>query len=509
MKESRYPTEIKQQRRILLVVLLLLILLCSRGVFQAYSYWHDELFSIGAANASSWHVLFKEWILPDTHPPLHLTLLRLWVGMFGSGEIPTRFLSLIPAWLSLIAIAWTTQNGGFARQIIAILFLGTSPLFSLYAQEVRPYSWTLLFATVSVGVMTILWRSQQQGPSVHLPRVNALRLCFIVSLLLLSLSHYFGFFYALTLLVLDVLRGAPCLGRRRWGLALLPALFAWPLLHVLVGGAGGGRTSWIVSQPVIGVFSTAMNGAFPAFPAAVVVIVLAMLISAVGRQRRSRDKDRGLQLRDSVRGSSEACWLLSGAAGFLGLISLIDLVKPLAVERYFIVLLPCFALALGDVGQRLIASGSPYVRRATVCVLAIIISMHFWHSQEVLSAKIYPLQNYKYLARFIGETGVCRQGCTSVSAKKHRLVPYFDSIPLQRVDPEGVNGFSAVRLPFVGLHGDKELIQPLLAAHSGASCWEPRQFTALSTFIVIPESAHVRPQSFGLRQCVQSKHRDA
>ncbi|MCP9885699.1 hypothetical protein KBY97_11275 [Synechococcus sp. ATX 2A4] len=291
------------------------------------------------------------------------------------------------------------------------------------------------------------------------------------------------------------------LGRRRWGLALLPALLAWPLLHALVGGAGGGRTNWIVSQPFIGVIMTAMNGVFPAFSVALALIVLALLIGVIGGRQRSSGE--GLHPLDVVRSSREAWLLLSGAAAFLMLICLIDLIKPLAVERYFIVLLPCLALALGDVGQGLIGSGSPKIRRATIFVLTVILSMHLWHSQEVISAKAYPLQNYKALSRFIGDSGICSQGCASVSAKKSRLKPYFNAIHLVRVDPDKAENLSAIMLPFVGLHGEQKFIQPLLEAHPGASCWEPRQFTSSSTFVVIGADAQVRPKSYGLRECAR------
>ncbi len=123
------------QRFILLATLISLALLSSRGLFRAYSYWHDELFTIGAASVDSWADLFKIWIFPDTHPPFHLVLLKAWISLFGSGEISTRLLSLIPAWLSLIAMAVATRSGGFTRQLISILFLGTSPLFSCMPRE--------------------------------------------------------------------------------------------------------------------------------------------------------------------------------------------------------------------------------------------------------------------------------------------------------------------------------------------------------------------------------------
>lgn len=501
MSPADFPAGARRRQRILLAVLIGLGLLGSRGLVRAYSYWHDELFSIGAAHAASWAELFKAWILPDTHPPLHLVLLKAWIGLFGSGEIATRLLSLIPAWLSLITMALATRAGGFRRQLIAVLFLGTSPLFSLYAQEVRPYAWTLLFATTTVATMTLLWRAGEPGLAISTPTIRRLRLGYALSLLLLSLSHYFGLLYAASLLALDLRSGAVCSGNRRNGLIVLGSLAVWPLLHGLAGG-GGGRTGWIESQPFIAVIKVAFNGVFPAFSVALALGLLASLaiLLAARQQRPSRQPFLLGELRRDPD-AREALGLLAGLAVFVALICLIDLIKPLSVERYFIVLLPGLALALADAAQALISLGTPQTRRATLGVLVVIISMHFWHSQEVLAARIYPQENYKQLASFLRSTDLCRQGCSSESAKKERLRPYFDAIPLIRLDRDERDSLSAVRLPFVGLHGEQKLIPPLLASHPDASCWEPRQLSRSSTFVVLTPEPGQRPQSFGLQPC--------
>jgi len=203
----------------------------------------------------------------------------------------------------------------------------------LYAQGVRPYAWTLLFATTAVTTMTLLWRSQRPGLAIRPSKLHRPRLVFGLSLLLLSLSHYFGLFYAATLIALDLCSGAPCLGRRRNGLLLLVSLTAWPLLHGLFGG-GGGRTAWIEPQPVVGGIKAAFNGVFPAFSVALALALMTTLAWALGE--RKRQQSRPSRLHQELRcdpNSKEALKLLAGAATFLGLICLIDLIKPLSVER--------------------------------------------------------------------------------------------------------------------------------------------------------------------------------
>ena len=50
----------------------LLILFClamaGRGLGNPYSYWSDEIWSVGASS-TGWGGLMRDWLIPKTHPP--------------------------------------------------------------------------------------------------------------------------------------------------------------------------------------------------------------------------------------------------------------------------------------------------------------------------------------------------------------------------------------------------------------------------------------------------------
>jgi hypothetical protein len=474
----------------------LLILLMSRGLLRGYSYWHDELFSIGAASAPSWTVLFRDWIIPDTHPPLHLVLLKVWVALAGPGELGTRLLSLLPAGLALVAMALFTTGGGRVRQFTAITFLGTSPLFVRQAQDVRPYAWGVLLAVLVIGTLV---RSERGGPSA------ALRQGFRGSVLLLSLTHYFGLLFGLVVVGLDLLGSRRLVGGRAAGLGLLAAMLAWPVAHATLG-LGLDRTDWIDSTPVLDVLNNAIQGVFPAASVALPLVLVLALMAWLLKRGRDTGGHGGPIAWARLRRSPAAVelrLLLRQVLVFLLVVVALDLRKPVSVERYFFVLLPSVALLLGDVAQLTADFGGRSARRAGGLVLTVILTMHLIHSQEVLTARIRPTENYKALATFLAREGVCGPGCWSESARKSRLRPYFDAIDVRRAGKgDGDASRGKAPLPFVGLHGEQKLIGPMLRGHPGASCWEPVQSDRGSTYVILPADAREPPGRYELRHCV-------
>lgn len=471
----------------------LLILLMGRGLLRGYSYWHDELFSIGAASAPSWNALFRDWVLPDTHPPLHLTLLRAWVSLAGPDEIGSRLLSFLPACLALAAMARLTRGDGAVRQFVAIAFLGTSPLLAWQAQEVRPYAWGVLCTVLATGAMA---RMLRRNPSPTLQH------CLRISLLVLSLTHYFGLIYGLVLVGIDLCRGGRCLGGRPASLVLLAAMAAWPLLHSRLG-LGVERTAWIESTPLLAIASAAINGAFPAASAVLALIALLLLLELVRRRGAWPWPPPRLlwaRLRTNPE-AREARWLILQMLAFLVLVALLDLRKPLSVERYFFVLLAPLALLLGDLAQRIADRGGRDLIKATALVFSLLFTMHLIHSQEVLTARIRPSENYKDLAAYLAREKICERGCFSESGSRKRLRPYFDAIELRRLPRRGAPGEANTPLPFVGLHGEQKLIAPLLRRHLGSKCWQPVQSDASSTYVILPAGASPPAPASGMRSC--------
>lgn len=151
------------------------------------SLWFDELFSVVAAS-TNFHIMYNFWLLRDFHPPLFQLLLFYWVHLFGNSEIAVRLPSAIAGVLSILFI-YPLSKKVFDRHIAlsATILLSFSGAAIYYSQEARPYSFLLLFSTIS----TLLWlnvikkfsNSQLKNKDLYLYIFAALLTCY---------THYFG-----------------------------------------------------------------------------------------------------------------------------------------------------------------------------------------------------------------------------------------------------------------------------------------------------------------------------
>jgi len=111
------------------------------------SYWGDEVGSILYARnglVELIRVLLKE----DVHPPLYYYILHRWIGFWGEGEYALRFLSVVPAVTSLLAV-YALARELFNRRVafLTVVFMAVSPEFLMFGRMVRYYSLALLCAT--------------------------------------------------------------------------------------------------------------------------------------------------------------------------------------------------------------------------------------------------------------------------------------------------------------------------------------------------------------------------
>lgn len=131
--------------------------------------WSDEAFSHHAAMLSFrelWLVLPRE----DSHPALYYTLLKLWTGLFGSGETGLRGLSAlsgvatVPVLYAAGRALGPSAEAGRRLGIMAALLFALSPLHLAYAQEARPYApQTFAVALGLLGVLMLMRQPQLAG----------------------------------------------------------------------------------------------------------------------------------------------------------------------------------------------------------------------------------------------------------------------------------------------------------------------------------------------------------
>lgn len=149
------------------------------------SLWYDELFTVWVSRLPLKDLLNE--VAADSQTPwLPYVLLHWWPGLMGN-EFALRLYAVLPGTLA-IAAAWRLARVFVspAQAHLAALLVATSPFLISRSQEVRGYTWYLLFALLASYCFLRL----SQGSF-------ASRLGYLVLLPLTLLSHYYGVFLLL------------------------------------------------------------------------------------------------------------------------------------------------------------------------------------------------------------------------------------------------------------------------------------------------------------------------
>ena len=492
------------------LLILFFVLAASRSLGGNSSYWSDELWSVSASRAD-WGVLLRDWLIPDTHPPLYQTLLKLWIGLTGSGEMATRSLSLLMAGLALVATALFTTGREAGSRLVSVAFLGTSPAFLFYALESRSYATSLALSAVMLGAALELRQRRLTGSSNSaLARWSdpALRALFSGACLLLSLTHYFSLLFVLVVVGLGCAEGL-ILRRRREVLPLLLALLAWPVAHLLTSSFSNKlqRLDWIQVTPISGTFTEFTNGTLPLLApgraeqelllliALGVVVALVFVVSVVRRRHHS------VAPAAPSPALGEARFLLLSIGVFLGLMLPIDLIKPLSQARYYIVLLPAVAYLFGN-GWELSRRLGHGQRLALASLLAVWLLLQWQLGQRELAEKRVPLQNYRLMASFVERSGICDGGCRSHGWRLDALSPLYFRPGQLRPMPDGWrDSGEPLERPFLGFQLAPDDLPVLRAANPNLACWKAPGAWRSSPFILLPRTSPVQPARHGLRPC--------
>ncbi len=125
-------------------------------------FWKNELFSLYWIR-HSFSFLATEGLLTETNPPLHFILLKLWTGLFGTGEYAVRSLSALAS-IACIPLIYeigrrlATADDANAEGdrvgervgLIAAGLLAVAPAQIFYAQEGRAYAFLPLFLLLAL-----------------------------------------------------------------------------------------------------------------------------------------------------------------------------------------------------------------------------------------------------------------------------------------------------------------------------------------------------------------------
>jgi hypothetical protein len=212
---------------------------------SAYSLWHDELYMLITSRRPFVQGLLQQ---EDYSAPLYALLLRV----LGHGSNQPEWILRAPAFIAgclCVVAGWWLARTLFGRVVAALtaLFIAINPMQVAFSYEARPYTFFVLFSTLSV---TFFHRLLKKGGRINL-------VCYVLCSVLLVYSHYYGLlciaaeaaFGILTLLVSPRTREharAFVIALMIVGVGVLPA--GWLILRFIMAGipatTGIGRGSY-------------------------------------------------------------------------------------------------------------------------------------------------------------------------------------------------------------------------------------------------------------------------
>ncbi|MEM9953716.1 MAG: glycosyltransferase family 39 protein [Chloroflexota bacterium] len=223
----------------LLAIILLATFVRFNGIL-AQSLWIDEGFTW---NLTQYHDLFAI-LRQDVHPPLYFLMIDAWVEVAGTSIFAMRYFSLLPSVLSVVVVYQLAreiliQRGQYNNflPLIAALVMAVAESETFLSQEVRSYTWHVLFACLSM-LGFLRWH-----------RGFALRhlLLWMLSTIALIYTFYLGAFIGVVQGLYVVLFTR--LDKKLWGLGVLVisaiALMPWLALTASDQSDNISRAEWI------------------------------------------------------------------------------------------------------------------------------------------------------------------------------------------------------------------------------------------------------------------------
>jgi mannosyltransferase len=298
----------------------------------APSLWFDETFSIIVADGDLSH-LFRMAAETEASGALYYWLLGSWLT-FGTGEAAMRSLSLLLAVLTIPvfhALGRRLVDPLTAR--VATVLLALNAMFLTYARELRGYSLVLLLVTVSTYALVRAVREERTGWWALWAVAGALS----------AYAHLFG---ALVVGSHVLAFGSLLRDRSQWrrgfvwtsvvGVLLVP-MAAFLLANSgeqvdWIPALGLGSFAWLARE-LAGVPGEGAIGTLLVLPVAVFVLIG---LYRMALQWRANPRDEAAQGPLII-----LSWLM---VPVVAAAAVSVLIQPLFIPRYFIVILPAFAL---------------------------------------------------------------------------------------------------------------------------------------------------------------------
>lgn len=352
-------------------------------LFNPYSYWLDELYSVTIVE-DSFGVILERVLSEDVHPPLYYLILKCWIALTDDSEISTRALSTFFAVASLVYLFMKLKSMNISFAYIASSLFLTNWLFSYFANETRSYSLLLLVATIV---------------ATNLPkRGDRPRSLLYVATILLSLTHFFGLILSLIVLlyVLTV-----CKKTKKTfilEISVMLACLIWPVFHFVAGDLSekARGNSWIEVEGILGTLKNVSQAYLPGTGIVGAILVPLVLIATITYILGRKNKFDIQHVKFLALSASIV------ALSFLVILTVIDHIVPVSIARYYIVLLPFLSISISGV---LVVISRNQVKYKGLILLILFFLTIFSSSVSLykIQNKAEARQNWKGAAEFIIE----------------------------------------------------------------------------------------------------------
>jgi Dolichyl-phosphate-mannose-protein mannosyltransferase len=337
--------------RTLCIVIAAALFLLLLGAARPYQ--SDDVWSLRAV-ALRMPEMMKE-LRGDIHPPLYFFFLRGWRALFGESEIASRSLSvLFCLGAAAFVFAAAREQWGPRAGLLALAIFVTSPLTTVAAQLVRLYGMLALASAASMyGYLRLLRdASDRRGLTLY-----------IAANILGSFAHVWFFFLllaqGLVYLVQRRTRGLTWMAGAAVA-SLVPYALLWlPTFLQQIQNSKGG-IAWVEPPTFIALFSTLF------FQGGLFTLAAPLVWFLWRRESRAASTDAHR-------------WTTPAMIAAIAILTpfVISFAKPIYGQRWTLVALPAFAMAVGSLAPR---RESKYILETSLaianCIFAGILSFY-------------------------------------------------------------------------------------------------------------------------------------
>lgn len=406
--------------------LILLLALLALGVgarfvgLNFHGLWIDEISTLVRFSdpQDSLSTLLFERIVQDHTPPLYYVTIYAWRHVVEVSEWSMRLPGVLAGVLSIV-LAYTMAVPGLKRgtRLVYATLLACSFGAIFYAQEVRAYSFMMLFAVVMTGGALAVQERLLRAGTVAWPWLLALTLSAILN----AYTHYFGFLLAGAIFSVLTLTG---LFWRRWqatwrialcGLTVLAALAPWLLAQYWLKTAppaGFIENDLMFYVKAFGRFALYYGGSwagFALFCAVLGLFAVALLRTSVARFGRPHSE--ALPRKNELAPTSlRHAWalVLFGTLVIAYALVISFLLDPIVTWRNLLVLLPALnlltALALTTEATPLLSR-----LRGAYATPALLVLFVLTFAVPVLDYATTRKTQWREAADYIGKLPQCQE----------------------------------------------------------------------------------------------------